>query len=80
MMDQHRETSDEGTVYYGYSSSTGMPDRLESYFGRVNYSYKGRYLLAATFRADGSSKFAPTNRWGYFPAGAFAWRLSDESF
>lgn len=39
-----------------------------------------RYLLTVTFRADGSSKFAPNHRWGYFPAGALAWRLSDESF
>ncbi|MGE4585966.1 MAG: TonB-dependent receptor [Mangrovibacterium sp.] len=80
MMDQHRETGEDGTVYYGYESNTGTPDRLESYFGRVNYSYKGRYLLTATFRADGSSKFAPTHRWGYFPAGAVAWRMSEEAF
>jgi TonB-linked SusC/RagA family outer membrane protein len=39
-----------------------------------------KYLFTVTFRADGSSKFAPTNRWGYFPAGAFAWKLSDEPF
>jgi hypothetical protein len=46
----------------------------------VNYNYLGRYLLTATFRADGSSKFAPNNHWGYFPAAAAAWRISDEPF
>ncbi|MFR9496573.1 MAG: hypothetical protein SNG81_09435 [Rikenellaceae bacterium] len=46
----------------------------------VNYSYDGKYLFKASLRADGSSKFAPSNRWGYFPSGAFAWRLSEESF
>ena len=40
----------------------------------------GRYLLTATFRADGSSKFAPNHHWGYFPAAAVAWRISDEPF
>lgn len=53
---------------------------LLSYLGRVNYSYRSRYLLTATFRADGSSKFAPGNRWSYFPSGAFAWRFSSEPF
>jgi TonB-linked SusC/RagA family outer membrane protein len=54
--------------------------KLLSFFGRVNYDYMGRYLVAATFRADGSSKFAPGNQWGYFPAASGAWRISDESF
>ncbi|MDR1527741.1 MAG: TonB-dependent receptor [Dysgonamonadaceae bacterium] len=63
-----------------FSNTIGTPNNTQSWFGRGNYSYKGRYLLTATFRADGSSKFAPNNRWGYFPAAAAAWRLSDESF
>lgn len=46
----------------------------------ANYSYKGRYLLKASMRADGSSKFAPNNRWGFFPSGAIGWRVSDENF
>lgn len=46
----------------------------------ANYSYKGRYLLKASMRADGSSKFAPDNRWGFFPSGAIGWRVSDENF
>jgi len=67
-------------VYHGLGSSTGTPNRLLSFFGRANYSILNRYLLTATFRADGSSRFAPTHRWGYFPAAAFGWRISEESF
>lgn len=55
-------------------------DRLLSFFGRANYDYKNRYLLTATFRADGSSKFLEQNRWGYFPAFAAGWKISEESF
>lgn len=55
-------------------------DYMLSFFGRVNYDYKGKYLLSTTFRADGSSKFSEGNRWGYFPSAALAWRVSDESF
>ena len=63
-----------------FSNTYGTPAKSISFFGRANYSYKGRYLLTATFRADGSSKFSPNNRWGYFPAAALAWRISDEAF
>ena len=59
-------------------SEIGTPNHTLSWFGRVNYSYLSRYLFTATFRADGSSKFAPNNHWGYFPAAAAAWRISDE--
>ena len=55
-----------------------MEDRLFSFFGRVNYDYKGRYSVSGTMRADGSSKFAPGNQWGYFPSAAVAWRISGE--
>jgi TonB-linked SusC/RagA family outer membrane protein len=55
-------------------------DKLLSYFGRVNYDFQGKYLLSATFRADGSSKFAEGNQWGYFPSAAIAWRISSENF
>ncbi len=58
----------------------GVPNHTLSYFGRMNYTLLDRYMLTATFRADGSSKFAPNNRWGYFPAVAAGWRISDESF
>ncbi len=55
-------------------------DILLSFFGRINYDYKSRYLFSTTFRADGSSRFSKGNQWGYFPSAAFAWRISDESF
>lgn len=53
---------------------------LISYFGRINYAYKGKYLLAASFRTDGSSRFGPDNRWGNFPSASIAWRISEEDF
>lgn len=53
---------------------------LISYAGRLNYAYKGKYLLTATGRTDGSSKLAQANRWAFFPSAAVAWRLSDENF
>ena len=53
---------------------------LLSYFGRVNYSFMDRYLLTATLRRDGSSRFSPNNRWGLFPSVALAWNIKDESF
>ena len=59
----------------GYSLST-----LLSYLGRVNYSYDSKYLATVSFRADGSSKYSEGNKWGYFPSGALAWRVSEEDF
>ena len=53
---------------------------LVSYFGRVNYGFKDRYLLTGTIRTDGSSRFGSANRFGTFPSGAFAWRASEEPF
>jgi TonB-linked SusC/RagA family outer membrane protein len=53
---------------------------LMSYFGRLNYNYKETYLLNATLRADGSSKFAPGNQWGYFPSVSGGWVVSNEEF
>ena len=61
-------------------NSIGVPSRTVSFFGRFNYTLLDRYLFTATMRADGSSKFAPNHRWGYFPAAAIAWRLSEEPF
>ena len=60
----------------GYTGASA----LLSYFGRVFYSYNDRYLLTATLRRDGSSKFASNNRWGWFPSAALAWRVSNEEF
>ncbi|WP_048904104.1 TonB-dependent receptor [Pedobacter sp. V48] len=56
------------------------PDRRLSYFGRLNYNYKEKYLLNATFRADGSSRFGPANRWGYFPSVSAGWVVTNENF
>jgi len=53
---------------------------LISYAGRINYAYKGKYLLTATGRTDGSSKLAEANQWAFFPSAAVAWRISDEQF
>lgn len=51
-----------------------------SFFGRLNYNYDNRYLLQATIRRDGSSKFGADSRWGYFPSVALGWRITEESF
>ncbi len=55
-------------------------DNMVSFFSRVNYDYKSNYIFSATMRADGSSKFSKSNRWGYFPSAAVAWRVSSEPF
>ncbi len=55
-------------------------NRLSSFFGRITYSGLDKYLATVTFRADGSSKFAQGNQWGYFPSVALAWRMSEEGF
>ena len=57
-----------------------MDDHLLSFFGRANYNYKDKYLLTATVRADGSSKFSDNNKWGFFPSVSAAWRLGEEPF
>jgi TonB-dependent starch-binding outer membrane protein SusC len=53
---------------------------LQSYFGRIGFNYEDKYLLTATFRADGSSKFGANNKYGYFPSAAFAWNIHNEGF
>jgi len=53
---------------------------LISYYGRINYAFKNRYLLTATLRQDGSSRFGDGNKWGTFPSGSVAWRVSNENF
>ncbi|NND16339.1 MAG: SusC/RagA family TonB-linked outer membrane protein [Eudoraea sp.] len=55
-------------------------DELQSFFARVNYNLKDKYLFTGTVRADGSSRFGPDNQYGVFPSGAFAWKLSEEDF
>ncbi len=68
-----------GTAYQS-TSELGTADRTTSYFGQLNYNYDHKYLLSATFRADGSSLFAPGNQWGYFPSVSGAWVISEENF
>lgn len=55
-------------------------DELQSFFARANYSLNDKFLFTATVRADGSSRFGGNNQYGYFPSGAFAWKLSEEDF
>lgn len=69
---------DEGTPLS--ISSVQSNNTLQSFLGRLNYDYKSKYLLTATFRADGSSKLSPGNKWGYFPSAALAWNFSREKF
>ncbi len=63
-----------------YTDTYDPDNKMLSFFGRINYDYKGKYLLTGTFRADGSSKFMKGNQWGYFPSAALAWRISEEDF
>ena len=65
---------------YGSITRHGEEHFLVSFYGRVNYSYKGRYLATFTLRNDGSSRFAPDHRWGLFPSAALAWNIKEESF
>ncbi len=68
-----------GQTFKDYGSNRGISKRM-SYFSRLNYTLKGKYLFTFNFRADGSDRFGENNRFGYFPGGAFAWRLHRENF
>lgn len=70
------ETASERTT----QSSSAVENELQSFFGRLNYGYDNKYLLTATMRADGSSKFGKNNRYGYFPSVALGWNISKEDF
>lgn len=61
-------------------SGDGAELSMLSYLGRLNYSFMNRYLITASIRADGSSRFTKDKRWGYFPSAALAWKLSEEKF
>lgn len=61
-------------------TSDKVRSTLASFFGRVNYSLAEKYLFTVTVRADGSSRFAPGHKWGFFPSGGFAWRINKEGF
>jgi len=60
--------------------SSRVENELQSFFGRINYGFQGKYLLTATVRADGSTKFGENNKYGYFPSVGLAWRLTEEEF
>ena len=61
-------------------TSSRLDNKLLSFFARANYNYNDRYLLTATMRADGSTRFSAKNKWGYFPSFSAAWRISEENF
>lgn len=75
-----------GTDASGYqvgvvgSNSSNVTDELQSFFGRVNFGISDKYIVTATLRADGSTKFGGNNKYGYFPSAAVKWRLGDEQF
>lgn len=69
---------DKGATPIVFSSKG--ENKLMSYLGRFTYNYNSLYYVTASFRADGSSKFAPGNRWGYFPSGSLAWAFGREAF
>jgi TonB-linked SusC/RagA family outer membrane protein len=69
-----------GTSFTGYPKLGKTRYTNLSFFSRVNYAYKDKYLFSFNVRADGASKFAPGKQWGYFPAGSVAWRVKQEKF
>jgi TonB-dependent starch-binding outer membrane protein SusC len=74
-------TIDAGTTNNSYNSLTNTSETsLNSFFGRVTYSYDNKYFLEGTFRADASSNFPKNKRWGYFPSIGGSWRLTEEKF
>lgn len=62
------------------STAQGTESQIASFMGRINYAFRGKYLITGAVRADGSSKFGSGNKWGTFPSAAIAWRISDEDF
>jgi iron complex outermembrane receptor protein len=86
---QNWKTTNKSFAIYYYDGATiaedptiqiPMENRLVSFYGRLNYNLLEKYLLTATIRRDGSSRFSPENRWGTFPSVALAWRINEESF
>ncbi len=77
--DNIRTLNGAGTIS-NQAVNTANEHSMMSFFGRLSYNYKGRYLAEANIRADGSSRFGAENRFGYFPSASAAWRFSDEAF
>jgi len=80
--DFFRENNSFGVDANGAESSSHIASTsaLLSYMGRINYTFDSRYLVTATFRRDGSSRFSPDNRWANFFSGALAWNIAEEAF
>ncbi len=68
------------TSDYGNAGTIDTPRRLASYFGRLNYEFSGKYIFQATARYDGSSRFQPGSKFGFFPGASAGWRISEEDF
>lgn len=80
---EHAWLDNTRTIYADKTKLSGYPwgqGRLLSYFGRINYDYKERYMATVVMRADASSNFAPGKRWGYFPSASAGWVVSNEHF
>lgn len=84
---QARSKYDNDEIHYlsagqlvAAASDNASETALISAFARGSYNYKGRYLVSASFRRDGSSRFGPNKKWGYFPSVSLGWTLSDEAF
>lgn len=73
-------TLNAAVINAGSTNTTETQSTLLSYFGRVQYDYKGKYLVSASARRDGSSRFGDETKWGFFPSVSLGWRLSDEAF
>lgn len=69
-----------GAAIFGTPSSSYTKWALMSYLGRLNYSYKGKYVATISARSDGSSRYSDGDKWGFFPSAALAWRISEEQF
>ena len=76
--DMARRYRSSASLISAANNSYAEDEVLLSFFGRANYSFDNRYSVSAALRADGSSKFAPGNKWGYFPSAAVSWTLSNE--
>lgn len=70
------DAASENTFFQGFNTEF----RLMSYFGNLNYNYDNRYIASFTGRYDGTSRFGADRRWGFFPSGSLAWRISEEDF
>lgn len=84
MRAENKEMQTSFPEFVGTSSKIGGAtdgyNQRASWVGRVNYSYDGRYIVEGSFRSDGSTKFHPDNRWGFFPTASVAWNISNENF